>query len=199
MKWRKYRSVYSSLLLQDLDYILKMDAFINQVKIKQEEGSRKAQTEQYVDALLEMTRQRDELKRKNEFLEVRIAELQEVNIQLQRKLDVRRILPQQSQQQFTLPLCAGEELADEQRKHSIFSFHTQDSVNGYDNACDNNCDFDQSEDTLMQFLQQLDSKQATQLYSLFSQIDEEHSNQIIQKMLTDSSQQSIFSFTQKIE
>ncbi|CAD8139342.1 unnamed protein product [Paramecium octaurelia] len=171
---------------KDQLFIMQIDCFLSEAK-KRYDQNRKQQTDHYVDALLEMTKQRDECLKRNIQLEIIVYELNEQIEKLKRQTT---IIPSASQQQFSNPLTANEEVmqigseANQRKRSSIYSMNTQDSII-------NDEDRDK-EDQLMAFLQQLDEQQANQLYSLFSSL-----NTDLNCKVSRTQQQGSFNFSQK--
>ncbi|CAD8061036.1 unnamed protein product [Paramecium sonneborni] len=186
---------------KDQMYIQQIDGFLLEAK-KRFDQNKKQQTDHYVDALLEMTKQRDEYLKRNIQLEIMINEL---NDQIEKLKRQTTIIPSASQQQFSNPLTANEEViqtesqVNHRKKSSIYSMNTQDSI----------INDEEKEDQLMTFLHQLDEQQANQLYSLFSSLNNDldqkttKNESAFQNLISNMNQhplveqQSTFSFSQK--
>ncbi|CAD8053076.1 unnamed protein product [Paramecium sonneborni] len=186
---------------KDQMYIQQIDNFLLEAK-KRFDQNKKQQTDHYVDALLEMTKQRDEYLKRNIQLEIIVNEQNEQIDKLKRQTT---IIPSASQQQFSNPLSTNEEVIQSEsqvnhhKKSSIYSMNTQDSI----------INDEEKEDQLMTFLHQLDEQQANQLYSLFSSLNTDLDSKTIKKdplfqnIISNMNhhslveQQSSFSFSQK--
>ncbi|CAD8133281.1 unnamed protein product [Paramecium octaurelia] len=186
---------------KDQMYIMQIDGFLMEAK-KRFDQNKKQQTDHYVDALLEMTKQRDEYLKRNIQLEIIVNELNEQIEKLKRQTS---IIPSASQQQFSSPLTASEEViqyenqVNHRKKSSIYSMNTQDSI----------INDEDKEDQLMTFLHQLDEQQANQLYSLFSSLNTDLDSKInkneplYQNIISNANQHKLveqpssFSFSQK--
>ncbi|KAM3130645.1 hypothetical protein pb186bvf_017237 [Paramecium bursaria] len=170
---------------RDTDYIMKMDLYYG-----------KMQSEQYVDALTEVTKNRDLLQQENYQLQVQVDALLVENAQL------KKLNPQNSQQQFQNPFMNN--IIKTSKRCSLVSNQTQDTDISIIN------DEDPNDSELKTFLQQLDEEQANQLMELLEEYGQKNGDKsrisemnLIQKILSDSTEnslqteQSSFSFSNK--